>query len=535
MIKKRLVEFSLENNKLRMLLALLSGIWLFLISPPSSISYSAWFAYVPILWLSSISSPRDSFKLGFIFGFVGNFLIFYWLIDTISIFSDIESVYAVLIVLLYALVLAIPMGLFSLATNYCWKNIATGWIIVVPALLVVVEYFSQFIALFPYQHGMSQFENLAILQISSITGNWGVSYLILLVNVFITTLVIFATRKNEIKPLFFPWYYAGGIAVILLLVVTFGVYRVDEIESTVADMPTISVLQLQDRVPAKDWVEKNTNKRLKAQLSNYWYHQTELFKEDVDWIIWPESSVSKNIEAHFHQQNLQNLAKKKNSFISLGGVGRSKNLLGKAQLFNSVFSFSNEGEYLGRYDKQKLVPFSEYTPFADTFGFKNLVSGFTAGAANKIFAIHGVKVAFPICYEAIFQSSYRAFSDAELIANLSNDIWFVNSRGRELHAMISQIRAIEFGVPILRVGYTGLSFYVKPNGQRIFDLPPDSKQQRIIKIAYGKIPTFYAKWGDWFVFLCGLMIIMTFAVVKIGGVKVSSDVHQKMPSEEPVK
>lgn len=503
------------NKSLNIFATMLSGLWVYLICPPTELSLFSWITYVPILWAASRSEPAESFKLGVVFGFMSNFLIFFWLIDTITTFSNIGHLSSVFIIVLYSLVLSIPMGLLMLSANYCWRNMGAAWIVVVPALLVIVEYFSAFISLFPYQYGMSQFENLVMLQFSSITGNWGVSYLIFLVNTFFATLMIFVVNGEMKKQRVVSSLYGGGITIVLLLVVIFGKNRVERIESEVAKMPTISVLQLQNKVPAKDWVAKNSNKKLKAELSNYWYRQTELFNEQVDWIIWPESSVSKNIEAKFHLQNMQKLAKQKNSFISLGGRGRSTSELGNKLNFNSVYNFSNEGQYLGRYDKQKLVPFSEFTPFADTFGYGNLVSGFTAGTSSKIFTIKGVQVAFPICYEAIFQSSYRAFSDADLIANLSNDIWFISSSGRDLHAMISQIRAIEFGVPIIRVGYTGFSFYVKPNGKRINDLPPDTKQQRVINIAYGKIPTFYAKWGDWFVLLCGGVAVMALVIVRI--------------------
>ncbi len=494
--------------KVQFVISLLSGIWFYLISPPSVISFSAWFAYVPILFISSQCSYKKSFLLGSIFGFTGNFLIFYWLIDTVSTFSDITWLYALLIVIFNALTLSLPMGLLALASNISWKKTGHNWIVIVPAILVIIEYFSAYIALFPYQHGMSQFDNLMVLQLSSVTGNWGVSFLILIVNTFMTSLFILLLSSKQKNIRHTIQLYGIPIAILLTLIMMYGSFRVEKLDLLIAKTPTISVLQLQDRVSSQDWVTKNKDRALKNTLSQYWFRQTETQTEKVDWIIWPESSVPINVEAKFHKLNLSKLAQSKNSYISLGGTARDKNAEGKTKQFNSVFNFSNQGKYLGRYDKQILVPFSEFTPFAHSLGLPNLASNFSAGQQSNTFMIDKARVAFPICYEAIFQSTYRAFSDADLMANLSNDIWFVNSRGRELHAMISQIRAIEFGVPILRVGYTGLSFYMQANGKQFFKLPPDTKQQRVISIHYGKVDTFYAKWGDWFVLFCGIMIIV---------------------------
>lgn len=496
-----------SKNLVKYIIAFLSGVWLYFISPPSILASTAWFAYIPLLILISSSNKKESALFGFIYGFVGNFLIFSWLIKTVSTFSSISVLLSVLIVALDAFILALPLALFALLANIAWNRLGHWWVLVVPSLLVLIEYLSVYISLFPYQHGMSQFEILSVLQLASITGIWGVTFIILLVNTFIVSLI--KSRTESIKA---PPISAGiTISICIALVFSYGFYKVDDIEKITESHPKLSLLQLQDEVPVDEWVSKMKNPAIGHKLFRYWVEQTEKFNEPVDWIIWPESSTSFDVEKLSNRKKFSELVKSKNSYLSLGGVARELSEDGQPISFNSVFNFSPSGDYLGRYDKQHLVPFSEYTPLAKTLGFKEIMSSFTPGKHANTFKIKGAEVAFPICYEAIFQSAYRQFENADLIANVSNDIWFVNSEGRELHAMISQIRAIEFGVPIIRTGYTGLSFYIKPNGRRLFDLPPDSKQSRKIEIEYGKIATIYSQWGDWFVILC-LLIVLAFTL-----------------------
>ena len=250
----------------------------------------------------------------------------------------------------------------------------------------------------------------------------------------------------------------------------------------------------------------------------FWHTETKRFKEPVDWVIWPESSLGINGENNNLKSHLSQLAKDKSIHLSAGGSSRvlipqENTINSEIFSYNSVFNYAPDGKYLGRYDKQILVPFSEFTPFVKQLGISNIKSGFTAGTESKTYKIKLATVAFPICYEAIFQSIFKEYSNVDLIANVSNDIWFTDSWGRELHAMISQLRSIEFGIPIIRTGYTGVSFYVKPNGKRLFELPNNKKSIQKIAIPYGSIPTFYAKWGDWFVFVCLLIILFGFIQV----------------------
>ena len=501
------MDIFLSRKLVKYAIAMLNGIWLYMLSPPSLISTSAWFSYIPLLLLIASSDKKESFIYGFIYGFVGNILIFSWLVKTISTFSSIPVFLSLLIVMLDAVILALPIAIFALLSNIAWKKAGNWWILLVPALFVLLEYISVYISIFPYQHGMIQFGVLPVLQLASITGIWGVTFLILLVNTYIVSLI----KSKLVSPK--PVHYFTTLLIIASLssVVIYGIDRTQSIDELTQSHPKLTLLQIQDQVPVEDWVNKMKNPTIGRKLFRYWIDETKNFKEHVDWIVWPESSTAFNIENKFNQNKFSELVKEKNSFLSLGGVAREKNEDGKPLAFNSVFNFSPSGKYLGRYDKQHLVPFSEYTPLASTLGFKEIMSSFSPGTKANTFKIKGATVAFPICYEAIFQSAYKQFKDADLIANVSNDIWFVNSEGRELHAMISQIRAIEFGVPIIRTGYTGLSFYVKPNGRRLFDLPPDKKQSRKIEIEYGRIATVYAQWGDWFVIIC-LIIVSWFSV-----------------------
>jgi apolipoprotein N-acyltransferase len=71
-----------------------------------------------------------------------------------------------------------------------------------------------------------------------------------------------------------------------------------------------------------------------------------------------------------------------------------------------------------------------------------------------------------VCYEAIFPGAFldRALA-SEWIVNVTNDAWFGATAGPHQHFHIARARAIETGLPLVRVANTGLSGVVDPYGR----------------------------------------------------------------------
>ena len=133
--------------------------------------------------------------------------------------------------------------------------------------------------------------------------------------------------------------------------------------------------------------------------------------------------------------------------------------------------FNHKGRNIGKYDKNKLVPFGEYIPFRKKIKFLKLLASdkeFSEGRKVDHFFKFGNLNLYPmICYEAIFPWKNNKRNSYDLIVNITNDSWFGNTFGPIKHFWLSKQRAIETGIPMIRVSNSGISAVIAPNGKEI--------------------------------------------------------------------
>lgn len=143
--------------------------------------------------------------------------------------------------------------------------------------------------------------------------------------------------------------------------------------------------------------------------------------------------------------------------------------------YNSVMAVSGEGVIAGAADKVHLVPFGEYLPFAELFerfGLRAVAAadrGYSAAPARATIDLSGGLTILPlICYEAIFPRLAIAPVGAgvDLIVNVTNDAWFGRSPGPWQHMHQSRLRAVETGLPLVRVANNGISAAIDPFGRQ---------------------------------------------------------------------
>ena len=133
------------------------------------------------------------------------------------------------------------------------------------------------------------------------------------------------------------------------------------------------------------------------------------------------------------------------------------------RLYNSMIVMGHDGSVLARYDKSHLVPFGEYVPFRSWLPLPRIAQSFidfAAGPGRRTLEIPGLGAASPlICYEIIFPGSVVAAAPPRplVLLNLTNDAWFGRSSGPYQHRAIARMRAIEEGLPLIRVSGTGIS------------------------------------------------------------------------------
>ncbi|WP_371348432.1 apolipoprotein N-acyltransferase [Ancylobacter sp. IITR112] len=199
----------------------------------------------------------------------------------------------------------------------------------------------------------------------------------------------------------------------------------------------------------------------------------------VTHLFWPESAFPFFLERE-PEALARIVAMLPHGTTLITGAARYQAVPGRERpdVFNSVRVIDSNGTIRGYADKVHLVPFGEYLPFQETLealGLEALTrvrGGFAAAQERRLLAIPGLPDSVPlICYEAIFPDEVMPASGSGggerpgFLLNLSNDAWFGLTPGPYQHFEQSRLRAIEQGLPLVRVTNNGISAVVDPLGR----------------------------------------------------------------------
>lgn len=223
----------------------------------------------------------------------------------------------------------------------------------------------------------------------------------------------------------------------------------------------------------------------------------------ADLTIWPETAVP----------YLMDTAPEVGQMIAVASGGRPV-IVGYQRVdgalgWNSMGLIGSDGAIAQYYDKAHLVPFGEYIPFGDIayewFGLQAFASqlgrGYTAGAGPAVMNLGpALGVILPlICYEAIFPAEVNAApARADWILQITNDAWFGTISGPWQHVAQVRFRAIEQGLPVVRVANTGVTAVYDARGQVVAELPfGEAGALNVASIPGTLPPTPYSRWGEW--------------------------------------
>jgi apolipoprotein N-acyltransferase len=220
----------------------------------------------------------------------------------------------------------------------------------------------------------------------------------------------------------------------------------------------------------------------------------------ADLTIWPETAVPYMLEYAPDVAGMV-VGASEGRPVALG-IQREEG----ERFYNSLRVLEGEGEETARYDKAHLVPFGEYIPFGDLayrwFGLR----AFAAQAGNTYSAGPGPQVldlgrfgrVLPlICYEAIFPGDVNAVPErADWMLQITNDAWFGRLTGPFQHFAQARLRAVEQGLPLIRVANTGVTAVVDARGRIVRSLPFGSMAALDTTIPGALPPTLYSRWGD---------------------------------------
>lgn len=191
-------------------------------------------------------------------------------------------------------------------------------------------------------------------------------------------------------------------------------------------------------------------------------------------IFWPESAFPFLLDRS--PEVLARLAAELPGKILLTGAARAESAGPEVHYFNAIEVVAN-GQPIHSVDKIHLVPFGEYLPFGEILTrlgltqFVDMPGGFEPGRQAQVLHAPGLPSILPmICYESIFpqEIAARLTGAAErpgLLLNVTNDGWFGVTSGPWQHLDQARLRAVEQGLPLIRVANTGVSAIIDGYGR----------------------------------------------------------------------
>lgn len=187
-------------------------------------------------------------------------------------------------------------------------------------------------------------------------------------------------------------------------------------------------------------------------------------------IIWSETAVPFFLATDTPIRELVGRIVPEGGLLITGAPRGGRDSDGTAHVWNSLLAIDSKARVVGSFDKFHLVPFGEYVPLRGIIGLNKITEGrldFSSGPGLRTLRLPGLPPVSPlICYEIIFPGAVTAPTDRpEWILNITNDGWFGHSAGPYQHFAAARLRAVEEGLPVVRVANTGISGVVDGYGR----------------------------------------------------------------------
>ena len=522
--------------------------------PKMHVAGLAWIAPGIILLAGLGAKPGVAFRAGYFAG-LGFFLTsLYWLLLIPVRFAPIVGWLAVSLYLSFYPALwlwfawrvfparfenAEPgwSGLLARFVETTWGQ-RLRWCLVVAAAFVAWEMVqARLLSGFPWNLlGASQYHLLPLIQIASVTGVYGVSFLVTWFSAALLCTFVRLSRETGRRKwsteLFVP-------ALVLAVVVSLGVREV------AVDPPRASrslrMALVQPAIPQEVVWDQSYEKKA-ARFASLLALSEAAVTNHPTVVVWPEAALPDLLRWSTNQYNgltvldaVTAFARRHKVWMVIGAddAELTPGTRDDVSFYNSSFLINPAGHLVSSYRKRRLVMFGEYVPLSEWFPFlKRLahVQGeFTPGTEVVTFDMAGwdVQTSVLICFEDVFPHITREHvkDDTDFLLNLTNNGWFGEGAAQWQHAANAVFRAIENGLPLVRCANNGLTCWVDSRGamSQVYFGTSKNIYQRGYKIVNvpllpaGQWPaTFYRKHGDWFGWTCEGVTVIALATTFIG-------------------
>lgn len=427
-------------------------------------------------------------------------------------------------------------------------TLGAGWPLglAAPAVWTALEFGRAHIGIgFPWYYlGHSQHDALAVIQIADVFGAYGVSFLVMLVNValFSVARALLPGRADKNARLTAGAMprkeFVPAVAALILLVgaLGYGFWRLGQTDFPQG--PRLALLQ--GNMPQYIRNDRDEWKRMAEHFGGLAKQAAE---GHPDLIVWSETScyfdwlrIDPNCPQdaitlqwrQWHDESPLFLAEITNKGIpTLLGISAScLEADGKRHKYNSALMVDGDARPKDRYDKIYRIPFGEYIPWEKAIPIMKWLSpydeenqyGITPGAAFTTFAIPDTNFRFAvlICYEDsvphLAPEYLRGGAPPDFFINISNDGWFKGSSEHEQHLVAARFRAIECRRALARSVNMGISAVIDGNGRMVAMPGPTWRQSKdVATVVTAAVPvdrrfSLYVLWGDVLPWLCTALI-----------------------------
>ncbi|WP_263385273.1 apolipoprotein N-acyltransferase [Granulicella arctica] len=505
-----------------------------------------WIALLPLLsalaGVNKSGEPltlRQATTLGYLCGFLWYLGNCYWIYQTMYIYGGLDKPIAIGILILFCLYLGLYHALFACLFG-CIRRTrfgAQGALLLSPFIWVAVELARARITGFPWDLlGYTQVDNPLLTRLGPITGVYGISFLIVLVNALWLVRIRIKERKYTRQLLTLAGF---------LIVVTY-LYLLRRMEPP-THLPTSSYATLVQENLSVGAEAKNTHETSQQLVESF----TRLsiappadrclgipelpstrcihFTADnpasltstrpSDLISWPESPAGFRSDDPIFMEHLAALARAAQAPLVIGNLGVVADPASArgVHVYDSATLVAADGAPAGRYDKIHLVPWGEYIPFKNFFFFANKltagVGDMDRGTDRTVFQTAGRSYGVFICYESIFGDEIRQFvkNGADVLVNISDDGWYGDTSAAWQHLNMVRMRAIENHRWILRSTNTGVTAAIDPYGRVTVSAPRHIRTALRAGYNFEHDITFYTAHGDLFAYACALITALAAA------------------------
>ena len=509
--KKTLSESA--KQRLRLVGAVVSGILLCMSFPPHGAGFFGWVALAPLIMACSGISKRRAAGLGWLAGavfFVGSL---YWLRHV--------TWAGYLALAFYCALYFIPFVMLVAVRRDGWAGMARvknlGWMAALAAVWAASEYLrSTLITGFPWNLlGVSQYNQISLIQIADIGGVYMLSALMVFVNagVAVTAMQYVSGKRHAgykmhvefMAAMFLTAIVSSyGLRILLTKEEPAAPIRVALIQPNI---PEVGNWELADPELIYERLEKLTDLAVRTP--------------ELDLIIWPETALPDFVRYSPSSAELVKRFAARGVPLLTGSMDLKWLPGGDQKFYNSSMLFNTRGELLKTYSKQHLVLFGEYIPFEEKISFINALtpieSSFTPGEGTVLFNLPGDPNAFSvlICFEDTLPYLARraALTGASWLVNRTNDSWFDPDCGSEQHVAHAAFRTVETRRPMLRCTNTGVTCVIDAKGRILRTLNPRTQGFHVAAVTpatSGAGQTFYTRHGDRFAQACLLFSVGLF-------------------------